>query len=140
MEDRVARAVVGVLWVACGVVIILSPPVEHADGDTWSSWFGWLVVAGGVILLGIAIWGAIGGAPGTRYGRHSNGRTARSEGRVELRLIVALVVVVLMGGGFIWMGIDTDQAAVTSYGVVALSLAVFMVPHVVDVVDHLQRR
>jgi hypothetical protein len=136
MEYRVARAVVGGLWMLSGVLIAISPPVEHADGRTWSPKVGWLVVAGGVLLIAAAL----GGGSSARSGRHSNGRTARSERGVELRLIVAVVVVVLMGGAFIWIGIDTDQAAVTSYGVVALSSAVFMVPHVFDIVDHLHRR
>lgn len=133
---RFAWGVVGLLWVMCGVAVAFSPPVEQGDGSVWSPLWGWLIVAAGVFLLCLAA----GILPRAETGRHSNGLTARSERGIEFRLLFAVVVGVLAGAGLIWIGVDGGEVAVTSYGVVILSLVVFAVPRVVDTIHHLQDR
>ncbi|MCV7171048.1 hypothetical protein H7I41_14105 [Mycobacterium manitobense] len=136
MEMRVAWGVVGLLWVMCGVAVAFSPPVEQTDGSAWSPLWGWLIVAAGVFLLALAA----GILPRTHNGRHSNGLTARSERGIEFRMLFSVVVGVVCGAGFIWIGVDSGDVAVTSYGVVILSLVVFAVPRIVDSIHHLQDR
>lgn len=130
---RFAWGVVGALWVLCGAAVGISPPVLHSDGTSWSPLWGWVVVAGGVFLVVLAVRGD------AVTGRHANGRTAPSERRVEVRLLFSAAFGLLAGAVLIWVGIDTDQVALTSYGIVVLGLVVFAVPHVVDAVHRLGR-
>ena len=64
----------------------------------------------------------------------------RAGGGIEYRLIFSVLVGLFAGGVLIWVGVDTDQAALTSYGVSVLGMVVFGVPHIVDAVHHVLDR
>jgi hypothetical protein len=127
---RAAVVLAGVVWVVCGAVIGVSPPLSETGRGSGSPFVGWLVCGFGVFVVVSGVRNrSISGRP-----RHSRGREASRAN--ELRLFGAAAITTVGGVGSVWWGIASGGAAHTAFGVIALSMVVLIAPHLLDAVRH----
>jgi hypothetical protein len=130
MEYRIAHAVVGALWLVCGIVIALNPWLP-AVGEQWTVILGCALAGFGGALVVDALRPDRALKPGGP--RHSNGREASRGDAVRL-LVVGLGALVTGIGATVW-GVAAGEDAMTCVGVAVLGVLVFQAPHIADWID-----
>ncbi|MEV3902482.1 hypothetical protein AB0K11_09170 [Mycobacterium sp. NPDC050551] len=130
MEYRIAHAVVGALWLVCGIGITFNPWLP-AVGEQWTVILGCTLAGFGGALVIDALRPDRALKPGGT--RHGNGREA-SRGDVVRLLVVGLTVLATGIGATMW-GVAAGEDAMTCVGVAVLGVLVFQAPHIADWID-----
>ncbi len=115
---RVLFGITGPLWIVCGVVIGLSPPVSDGRYARGMPLVGWAIAALGALILVKAI----------RESDHWGEITWRGRPWERIKSIGLVAIVVALGGWSLWQGISTWLPSALCIGVVLLSVVPMLLP------------
>lgn len=113
------QGLLGVIWIASGCLMIFNPPPEDYDRSAQMPFIGWMVLAGGVYLVGKVLFASQNSAK-ARKPEASTGRA--------VTLLLACGVCFIGGAAAIGIGVNSGLLSVVGAGTAILALSVLVPP------------
>ncbi|MFN3005826.1 hypothetical protein [Mycolicibacterium wolinskyi] len=115
--SQLIQGVLGAVWIASGCLMVFNPPPEDYDRSAQLPFIGWMVLAGGVFLVGRALFAS---GKVKRQQEMSAGRTAA--------VLLSCAVCFVGGAAAVAIGVNSGLLSIVGGGTAILGLSILVPP------------